>query len=192
MVNVPILRTERLVLRPWNDDDRIPFAVMCADPVVMEYFPATLTSSESDAFVDSTIAAWSRGWGLWAVETIDDGAFIGYVGFAEPTWESHFTPCIEIGWRLRASAWGRGLATEGARAALDWACTNLEPPRGEIVSFTTRTNWRSRRVMESLKMSHDARDDFDHPRLVDHPLAHHVVYRVALEEWSKIRSIPRN
>jgi RimJ/RimL family protein N-acetyltransferase len=180
----PALRTERLLLREWQDDDRAPFAELNADPEVMEHFPAVLSREESDAFVDGIRSAWARGFGLWAVEETAKGRFIGYVGFSVPTWEAAFTPCVEIGWRLRADAWGQGLATEAARAALAWAVANIEPPRGEIVSFTTVGNLRSRRVMEKIGFVRDEAADFDHPRLPDWEFRRHVLYRRRLSDFA--------
>jgi RimJ/RimL family protein N-acetyltransferase len=162
-----MIETPRLILRPWRESDREPFARMNADPRVMEYFPSVLSRDESDSLLDRV-----RG-ELLAAELRETGAFIGWIGLSAPTFEAHFTPCVEIGWRLAAEYWGRGLATEGARAVLDRAT-------GEIVSFTTETNYRSRRVMEKIGLTHDPRDDFDHPRLpVGHPLRRHVLYRSA-------------
>ena len=113
------IETKRLLLRGWRDADREPFARMNADPRVMEYQPALLTRPESDALVDRIEAHFAEhGFGLWAAELQATGEFVGYVGLAVPRFEAHFTPCVEIGWRLAAEYWGQGLATEGARAAL--------------------------------------------------------------------------
>jgi ribosomal-protein-alanine N-acetyltransferase len=173
------LNTERLLLRRWREADREPFARMNADPRVMEYFPALLTREESDALVDRIETHFAeRGWGAWAAELRATGEFIGFIGLNVPTFEAHFTPCVEIGWRLAAEHWGKGLATEGARAALDFAFTELRLP--EVVSFTTVANHRSRRVMEKIGMTHDSADDFDHPGVLDgHALRPHVLYRKA-------------
>ena len=105
------------------------------------------------------------------------GEFIGYVGLAVPGFEAHFTPCVEIGWRLATPYWNLGLATEGARAVLDYAFSTVG--LNEVVSFTVPANVRSRRVMEKLGLTHNPSDDFDHPRLPpDHPLRRHVLYRI--------------
>ena len=161
----PVIETPRLILRPWKESDREPFARMNADPRVMEFFPARLSREESDALMDRVRSE------LLAAELRETGEFIGFIGLSVPTFEAHFTPCVEIGWRLAAEHWGRGLATEGARAVLARA-------EGEVVSFTTVGNLRSRRVMEKLGLTHDPRDDFDHPRLPEgHPLRRHVLYR---------------
>ena len=118
------LRTERLLLRRWRDPDREPFAALNADPVVMEHFPSTLTRAQSNAMVDRIIERFPTAPGevfgpvLWAVEVPGERAFIGFVGLASPTFAAPFTPCVEVGWRLEHRAWGRGYATEAARAAI--------------------------------------------------------------------------
>ncbi len=93
-----------------------------------------------------------------------------------PAFETHFTPCVEIGWRLARAAWGHGYATEAARAALDYAFGTLR--LDEVVSMTVPANLRSRAVMERLGMTRLEADDFDHPRLQEgHALQRHVLYR---------------
>jgi RimJ/RimL family protein N-acetyltransferase len=169
-----VIRTDRLVLRQWCEADREPFAALNADPVVMEHFPSTMTRDQSDAFVDFNIATIAgRGWGLWAVEVADTRTFIGFVGLNEPG----FMPGVEVGWRLARDAWGRGYATEAARAATGYGFHDLHLE--EIVSFTSTTNVRSQRVMQRLGMTHDPADDFDHPRVADPRLRRHVLYRLA-------------
>jgi ribosomal-protein-alanine N-acetyltransferase len=172
------LRTERLLLRAWRDDDREPFAALNADPVVMEHYPATLTREESDALADRIEARFAEhGWGLWAVETIGTGEFTGYVGLTPQTFDVHFTPAIEVGWRLAHQYWGHGYAPEGGQAALDYAFDVIG--LDEVVSFTTVANLRSQRVMQKLGMTHDPDDDFDHPALPEgHPQRPHVLYRI--------------
>ena len=172
------LRTDRLLLRQWRDEDRAPFAALNADPVVMEHFPSTMTREASDAFVDFNVATLAeRGWGLWAAEVADTGAFIGFVGLNEPRFEAHFMPAVEIGWRLARDAWGQGYATEAARSALAHAFDELG--LDDVVSFTTVENHRSRRVMERIGMTHDPADDFDHPRVTEEHLRRHVLYRLS-------------
>jgi RimJ/RimL family protein N-acetyltransferase len=172
-----VIRTERLLLREWREEDRDPWAALNADPQVMEYFPATLDRAESDAAFDriaSTLA--ERGRGLWALDL--DGAFIGFTGLAEPRFDAPFTPATEIGWRLARAAWGHGYATEAASAVLDHAFGALG--LREVVSFTSVGNVRSRSVMERLGMTHDPADDFDHPGIeAGHPLRRHVLYRAS-------------
>lgn len=174
--------TERLRLREWVAADREPFAALNADPLVMEYFLAPLSRAESDALVDRIEAKCQKfGFGFWAVEVPGVAPFAGFIGISVPSFETPFTPCVEIGWRLAREHWNRGYATEGARAALGYAFCSLHLP--EIVAFTARGNARSRRVMEKLGMRHDAHGDFAHPQIpVGHPLRSHVLYRISKPE----------
>ncbi len=151
---------------------------MNADPKVMEHFPALLSRESSDASVDRIEAHFTEhGFGLWAVEIAGVTPFAGFIGLSVPRFEAPFTPCVEIGWRLAADCWGRGFATEGAKAALAFGFENLR--LAEIVSFTVPANLRSRRVMEKVGMTHHPGEDFDHPVLPDgHPLRRHVLYRI--------------
>ncbi len=179
------LETQRLVLRPWRPSDRQPFAELNADAEVMRYFPAPLTREQSDALVARIDAAFERqgGWGLWALEERSTGAFLGFTGLAEVSFAAGFAPATEIGWRLRRDAWGHGYATEAARAVVAFAFAPTADAQGlgmrQLVSFTTRSNERSRAVMHRLGMRHDLADDFDHPALPDgHPQRPHVLYRL--------------
>lgn len=173
----PELRTSRLLLRPWRDDDRAPFAAVNADSRVVEFLPGPLSRAESDALVDRIVDHFDRhGFGLWAVEAPGAEAFVGMVGLSVPSFEAHFTPCVEVGWRLDPRCWGFGYATEAAGAAMRFGFE--QAGLGEIVSFTVPENLRSRRVMERLGMQRDPSDDFDHPRLPEgHRLRRHVLYR---------------
>lgn len=169
------IRTERLLLRRWIQPDRGPFAELNADPRVMEHFPSVLTRAESDAMVERIEAHFERhGFGLWAVEVLDQVPFIGFVGLAIPSFEAHFTPCVEVGWRLAAESWGQGYATEAARACVAFAFDRAG--LSEIVSMTVPENVRSRRVMERLRMTRDPADDFEHPMQSDR--RRHVLYRL--------------
>lgn len=177
MAPLPELQTARLRLRLWRLDDRKPFAAMNADPNVMAYFPAALSELESDALIAHVEAGFQqRGFGFWAVEVPHVTMFAGFIGLSVPRFETHFTPCVEIGWRLAAAHWNKGYATEGAQAALAFGFETLQ--LNEIVAFTTVANAPSRRVMEKIGMIHDAADDFDHPLLPEgHHLQRHVLYR---------------
>jgi ribosomal-protein-alanine N-acetyltransferase len=166
------------VLRRWRDADREPFAAMNADPEVMRYFPRLLTRDESDAAVERFEAAFDEhGFGLWAVEVPEVAPFIGFVGIDRVGFEGHFTPAVEIGWRLAAEHWNRGYATEAAAEVVRFAFG----PAGldGLVSFTAIPNEPSRAVMRRLGMTHDPADDFDHPRVEEgSPLRRHVLYRL--------------
>ncbi|MBT9557319.1 MAG: GNAT family N-acetyltransferase [Myxococcales bacterium] len=172
-----ILRTERLVLRRWEPDDRAPFAHLNADPDVCEFLPGTLTREESDAVCARIETHWDeRGFGLWVIEVPGITRFAGFVGLAVPRFVAPFTPCVEVGWRLMRECWGHGYATEGALAALDFGFDALG--LDEIVSFTVPANVRSVRVMERAGMHFEG--EFDHPSLPEgHALRRHVLYRLA-------------
>ncbi|MEZ5353464.1 MAG: GNAT family N-acetyltransferase [Bryobacteraceae bacterium] len=173
----PIIETARLRLRGWTPADREPFARLNADPAVMRHFAAPLTRGESDALADRIEEHHRRhGFTLYAV-VLGGDRFIGFIGLFQVSFEAHFTPAVEIGWRLAADCWNRGLATEGARAVARYAFDTLG--LAEIVSFTTPANGASRRVMEKIGMRHDPDGDFDHPRLpAGHPLRRHVLHRM--------------
>ncbi len=177
------LTTDRLVLRQWEDDDLLPFAALCADPEVMEHFPAPLTPEQAAELVGRQRALLEAGRpGLFAVEVAETRQFIGFVGLATPSFNASFTPCVEVGWRLARTAWGHGYATEAGRAVLQHGFGTLH--LSEIVSFTTRANVRSRAVMERLGMKQDHAADFDHPALApDDPLRAHVLYRLTAEQF---------
>ncbi|HEY6292075.1 MAG TPA: GNAT family N-acetyltransferase [Terriglobia bacterium] len=178
------LRTARLALRRWRAEDREPFAALNADPVVMEHFPALLSGAESDAGVERIDAHFRRhGFGLWAVEIPNVTPFAGFIGLSIPLFQAHFTPCVEVGWRLARDYWGKGYAAEGARAALGFGFERLG--LNEIVSFTVPANMRSRGVMERIGMHHMLSDNFDHPLLAEgNPLRRHVLYRIKRVEWA--------
>ncbi len=166
---------ETIVLRQWEDSDLDAFAAMNRDPEVMRYFPEPLTREQSEASLNRQRALIAeRGWGYWVVDV--DGAFAGFTGLAVPRFEAPFTPCVEIGWRIRREFWGRSIAYRAALLALEYGFNALKLP--EIVSFTATVNVRSRRLMERLGFIHDPSNDFDHPSIRDgHELKRHVFYR---------------
>lgn len=173
-----MIETPRLVLRHWEAGDREPFARLNADPRVMEFMPGGLSSSESDALIGRIENHFrAHGFGLLAAELRHERLFIGYVGLQVPGFQAHFTPCVEIGWRLAADYWGQGLATEGAKAVTRYAFASLG--LDDLVSFTVPANTRSIRVMKKIGMSRNPTDDFDHPNLPEgHALRRHVLYRL--------------
>ncbi len=174
----PELRTDRLLLRGWTSDDRTSLALINAGPRVMEFLGAPMTRDQSDAMADRIEAKFAKqGFGFWAVEVLGGARLIGFVGLNIPDFEAPFMPAVEIGWRLGAEYWGRGYASEAARAALDFG---FDVGRlDEIVAFTAAGNVRSRSVMDRIGMTHDPRDDFDHPTVpAESPLRPHVLYRI--------------
>jgi RimJ/RimL family protein N-acetyltransferase len=176
------LQTERLLMRRWRASDREPFAAINADEHVMELMPGTLKRAESDAYLDSIEQHFDEhGFGLWALQLRDGGELIGLTGLNMVAFDAHFTPAVEIGWRLAHSAWGHGYASEAARIALrvgfEQACL------AEIVSMTSELNTRSQAVMEQIGMNRDRADDFVHPLARPPHLRRHVLYRLTAETW---------
>jgi RimJ/RimL family protein N-acetyltransferase len=172
------LSSSRICLRQWRDEDREVFARMNSDAKVMQFFRRPLSRTQSDAMVDGIQKHFREyGFGLWAIEVPRVAPFIGFAGLAVPSFTAHFTPCVEIGWRLAFAHWGRGYATEAARLALGFGFETVA--LREVVSYTSVTNHRSRAVMERLGMRRDAADDFDYPTLPEgHPLRPHLLYRL--------------
>ncbi len=170
-----IITTERLVLREWKQEDFPAFAAMNADPVVMEFFPAVLSPGESLNMFSRILEEYRQsGFCLYALERRCDCQWLGMLGLHQATFEADFTPCVEIGWRLKKSAWGQGYASEAAVACLRDGLLRLGIPT--IYSFTALPNERSRRVMERIGMVRVG--EFDHPALQEgHWLRRHVLYQ---------------
>lgn len=170
------IETERLILCDWQQVDLEHFSEMNADEDDMKIFPKTLSKEESDAFGQAIIAEIEEyGFGLYAVEVKETNEFIGFIGFHRATFESDFTPCVEIGWRLKKEAWGKGYATEGAKACIQYGFEELG--FDEIYSFTADINEPSKNVMRRVGM--EFIKEFDHPRVeADSSLRKHVLYRI--------------
>jgi len=171
-VTITSLTTDRLVLRPWRDDDREAFHQVNADPAVMAMLGPVMSRAQSDAFMNRIMQHFAdHGYGVWCVEF--EGRVLGYTGFMVP-W---FRDGVEIGWRIRSDQWGQGIAPEAAVECLRHGFDDLG--FDEVISFTAVTNTNSRRVMEKIGLRHDPDDDFDHPGVPDgSPLKAHVLYRV--------------
>jgi len=173
-----LITTERLILRPWKNEDLLPYAEMNADPRVREFFPCVLTREQSDAEVRRIQATYDRdGFCLYAAELIATGQFAGFIGLQTMNFvvPSLAQPAVEIGWRLSFTHWGKGLATEGARSVIRYAFATLK--LRELVAISVPANFRSRRVMEKIGMRRVQELDFDHPRVPEsHPLRAHLVY----------------
>lgn len=178
----PRIRTERLLMREWRDDDLAPFAALNADPRVTEFFASSFSPTESDDLVESIRSCWrERRYGLWALERTETGAFIGYTGLWPAEFEAPFTPAVEVGWRLAPEHWGHGFATEAGHEAVRYGFETVR--LAEIVSFTAGGNARSRRVMERLGLRRDLDGDFAHPAMSPgHPARAHVLYRVRADD----------
>ena len=179
----PVLITRRLKLRPWREEDLVPFRALNSDSHVMRYLPKKLTDDESDLMAARLRKLMEEhAFGFWAVEVADSADFIGFTGLHRPDFESRFMPCMEIGWRLAYNHWGKGYASEAASAALSYAFGTLG--QEEVVAFTVPENQRSRNVMERIGMTCSPADEFDHPNLPEgHTLRRHVLYRINHSVW---------
>ncbi|MDH6232525.1 RimJ/RimL family protein N-acetyltransferase [Mesorhizobium soli] len=180
-----VIRTERLILRNWEERDRELFHRINSEPAVMEFFPFRRDRAQADAKMDQISAEIAaQGYGWTAVEIAATGQCIGFFGLHDVEIEP-VAPAgsIEIGWRLAPEFWGHGYVTEAATALLDFGFDKLGKP--EVVSFAVTNNKRSRAVMERLGMRRDPLLDFDHPEIPDTQphLKRHVFYRVTREDW---------
>jgi RimJ/RimL family protein N-acetyltransferase len=182
-----MIETKRLRLRRWHDADLPAFAAMNADRQVRRYFSSRLTREESDTSVARFIRMYALdGYGFMATELRETSEFIGLLGIQRMSFllPGRSVPAVEIGWRLNEKSWGKGLATEGARACLDLAFEKFHLP--EVVAFTIPANLPSRRVMEKLGMTRNSDDDFDDPRIpVGNPCQRHVLYRIQKTDWQR-------
>ena len=179
MIRFDELRTERLLLRRWRDSDREPFAALNADPEVRRYFPWVQDRAASDASIDLYEERFaSQGFGLWALELLDTGEFIGYTGLNPLPGDVPGAGGMEVGWRLARRAWGHGYATEAGTAAVEVGLDRVG--LGEVFSITAVLNVPSQAVMRRLGMK--LYTSFDHPRIDSgHPLRPHVLYHLARE-----------
>lgn len=173
------LETPRLISRPWTEADIEPFFALCSDPEVMHYFGGPQSREKVEATVGRVIEL-QVDFGVWLQPLIlkETGEFIGMAGIAQVMFEEHFTPAVEIGWRLERRHWGKGYITEIGRAFIDYAFTKRE--FDELVSFAVHDNLRSIAVMQRLGFTHNPADDFDHKSVPDDlpHLKRHVLYRL--------------
>ncbi|MDH5393723.1 MAG: GNAT family N-acetyltransferase [Gammaproteobacteria bacterium] len=183
MTKITEIKTERLLMRQWREEDLFDFWLLNSDPEVMEYLPEIPSEEDSNILAEKIIKLIARnGWGFWAIETLNDNSFIGFVGLNEPKYELPVNPCVEVGWRLARKYWGNGYATEAGNASLDFAFDNLNV--NEIYSFTSVANKKSQAVMERLNMI-NTHSNFNHPTIPDDsPYREHVLYKIDKENWS--------
>ena len=183
MAEIIELQSPRLLLRRWRPEDREPFAALNADPEVMGHFPARLSREESDRLAERIEADFAEhGFGFWALQRKDSGAFIGFTGLRPVTFDAPFCPAVEIAWRLGRDHWRQGLASEAARAAL--ACGFTRLGLEQIVAFTAVENLASQGAMRAIGMQHEPAQDFAHPALpAGHRLSRHVFYRLRRNDW---------
>lgn len=172
------LETKRLILRDWRVSDIDEFARINQDPQVMEFLYQPLSLQQSQALIDKINSHFEKhGYGLYACELKENNTLIGFVGLNVPDFQAHFTPCVEIGWRLAHEVWGQGLAPEAANAVIEHAFSELGLK--EIVSFTSLLNTNSIRVMQKIGMSCDPSENFPHPKIpTEHPISMHCLYRL--------------
>ncbi|MES0089016.1 GNAT family N-acetyltransferase [Mesorhizobium sp. M0026] len=177
------LQTKRLLMREWKDEDVAPFIRMNDDPRVVRYVEKLADRTATEGWIDAQRDHFEKhGYGLWVLEALGNTGLIGYCGLVNVPYQAHFTPAVEIAWRLVSAHWGLGYATEAASAALSFGFERLG--LSEVVANAAVGNSASRRVMERLGMSHDAQDDFDLPgRAEGHPLRRQVLYRIKAGKW---------
>lgn len=170
----------RLRFRNWTTADLSAFLEVNADPEVMAHFPAVLDEAATLAFIERLTKHFhEHGFTYYAVELKETGEFIGFIGMAHQTYEASFTPCVDIGWRLKRSAWGKGYATEGAAACLTFAWDQLQ--LSEVFAVAVAQNLPSINVMRKIGMTYD--HHFFHPALANHPtLQKCVVYRITPDQ----------
>jgi len=184
------IRTDRLLLRSWKDSDLDYFIQMNKDSEVMKYFPNKLSAAKSREFIKKIKNHFSdHNFGLWAVELLKTGEFIGFIGFKKANFRAEFTPCIEIGWRLGSKYWKKGYATEGAAKCLEYGFESLNFK--EVYSFTAKINKASIRVMQKIAMQKEK--EFDHPALDNSsPLRRHVLYKITKGDWKTKKHFDNN
>jgi len=177
------LETPRLLLRPFEEHDRAPFAAMNADPAVMHFFASTYSPEESDQHIARYQHQLERdGFSFLVATHKQTGDFLGIIGMqtmyiAVPNLPQ---PAVELGWRLAANAHGQGYATEGAQAFVDYA-RQLHLP--SVAAITTPDNLASQNVMRKLGMLPRPELTFDHPLIAPgHPRRQHVLYSLELTQ----------
>jgi RimJ/RimL family protein N-acetyltransferase len=178
-----IIETERLLLRIWKKEDAMVYFQINQDPKMIEFLREPLTMEQVNNFILTTNSHNDKhGYTLWASELKGSGKLMGFIGLRYTDWTSHFTPAVEIGWRLGSQYWGKGYATEGAKASLDYGFKKCMLK--EIVSFTVPANTRSIRVMEKIGLKRDLDGNFSHPQLpVNHLLSLHILYRLTKDDY---------
>lgn len=177
-----VIETKRLILRTWEDNDADVLVKINQDPKVIEFLRGTMTLVEVRNFVHANNHCFEKEKQCFFAATLKETKeLIGFIGLSSLTFEAHFSPCVEIGWRLSSVHWGKGYATEGAKAVLQYGFN--QQGLNEIISFTVPTNLRSIRVMEKIGMQRDMKGDFLHPKLpADHKLSQHILYRKQCEK----------
>ena len=171
-----LFTSERLGFRNWVMEDLSEFSEINQDDNVMEYFPAKLSKDETKQFIIRLQDHYKEfGHNFYAVELLTNKELIGFIGLADTRMNLDFTPCKEIGWRLKRSTWNKGLATEGAKRVLEYGFNDLNI--NEIVSFTAKVNLKSEHIMKKIGMTKVK--EFVHPKIdANHVLNPHVLYKI--------------
>ena len=189
-----ILKTKRLILRPWREDDFGPFAKLNSDERMMRYLPSISREESDQRALEIKKKIEKEGWGRWAVSLHGSDKFIGTIGLYYldfNTFAAPFTPAFAIGWKIAVDHWNKGYATEGAKAVLKYGFERLKLE--EIVAFCAKDNGQSRRVMEKIGMHCNPKDDFNHPKIPSkNNLCRQVLYRISKTEWEKQERNPAN
>lgn len=172
-----LFTSARLGFRNWLPTDIDTMAAMNADKEVMQFFPKVQTLEETQAFITRMQMQYvEKGFCYFAVDSLADSQFIGFIGLSEKNFEADFTPCIDIGWRLSRNQWYKGYATEGAKACLDYAFNHLDLT--DVFSIAPQINTPSVKVMEQLGMKKV--QHFKHPQLTGNTeLQDCVVYKIS-------------
>lgn len=171
-----IFKSKRLGFRNWTNEDSDEFSKLNSDEEVMKHFPKTLSKNEVKEFIGRLKKHYDKnGYTYYATEIIETKEFIGMIGLAYQEYKSNFTPAIDIGWRLKRDAWGKGYATEGAKRCLEYAFNELEI--NKIISVCTVKNKKSENVMKKIGMT--KKGEFNHPELINHPeYKRHYCYEI--------------
>lgn len=176
-MNSSIIETPRLRVRSWTDEDLPFFIALNQGPEVMRYYPSCLSAEQSTHLFNKIREHFRvEGFGFYALERKDTQLTFGMLGLQRVSTELPFAPAVEIGWRLASDQWKQGFATEAAQAVLDYGTRELE--LNNILSFTSKPNVPSQRVMEKIGLTHCPKEDFNHPALeAGSPLKPHLLYR---------------
>lgn len=178
-----IFKSDRLGFRNWTEEDKSKMGMINSDPKVMEHFPSIPTQKQTDEFIDRMRDQFSKnGFCYFAVDKLENNEFIGFIGIAEQTFESDFTPCVDIGWRLAQAEWGKGFATEGAKKCLEFAFNEMGLEN--IKSICPEINTRSEKVMKKIGMK--KMGTFKHPKLKEYPEYENCIcYDLTKDIWKQ-------
>lgn len=178
-----IFKSKRLGFRNWNENDLTELSKINANLEVMEHFPKPLTDKETTKFIQRLKNHYEKnGYTYFATEILESGELIGFIGLAFQDYKTDFTPAVDIGWRLKKSAWGKGFATEGAKKCIEFAFNELN--LNNVISTCTKKNYKSESVMKKIGM--EKMGEFNHPKLKEYPEYENCVcYRINKNVWEQ-------